>query len=113
MPNKHLVKSPNWVDIFKNTIEVPSSFLKVPAAATASQKPFKTKGLQILLKYAPNALVVPISINNSWKLLKYGKFPMGLGTHMTFDVHPPIENSGKPEELIEKVEASIKAEIKI
>lgn len=76
-------------------------------------KPFKTKGLQILLKYAPNALVLPISINNSWKLLKYGKFPMGLGTHMTFDVHPPFENSGKPEELIEKVEATIKAGIKI
>lgn len=76
-------------------------------------KPFKTKGLQILLKYAPNALVVPISINNSWKLLKYGKFPMGLGAHVTFDVHPPIENNGNYEDIIAKTEATIKAGINV
>lgn len=76
-------------------------------------KPFKTKGLQIMMKTAPSALLVPITINNSWKLLRYGKFPMGLGTHMTFDVHKPIENIGKPEDLIEQVETAIKAAITI
>ncbi|MGC1204392.1 MAG: lysophospholipid acyltransferase family protein [Flavobacteriaceae bacterium] len=53
-------------------------------------KPFQTKGLEILFKKIPSALIVPISINNSWKTLKYGKFPMGLGTHITFTVHKPI-----------------------
>ena len=53
-------------------------------------KPFQTKGLEILFKKIPSALIVPISINNSWKTLKYGKFPMGLGTHITFTIHKPI-----------------------
>ncbi|GGG40031.1 hypothetical protein GCM10011414_06880 [Croceivirga lutea] len=76
-------------------------------------KPFKTKGLQILLKYAPNALIVPISINNSWKILKYGKFPMGLGNHVKFQVHEPIENTGDPIELIAKIEATITSGINV
>lgn len=53
-------------------------------------KPFKTKGLLTLMKHAPNALIVPISINNSWKTLRYGKFPLGLGAHLKFLVHAPI-----------------------
>lgn len=74
-------------------------------------KPFKTKGLEEIIKNAPSALLVPISINNSWKLLRYGKYPMGLGNHLTFDVHPPLENTGNPDELIAKVESQIKAGI--
>ena len=76
-------------------------------------KPFKTKGLETIMTNTPSALVIPISINNSWKLLKYGKFPMGLGVHMTFDVHQPIENKGDYSELIAQVEAQIKNGIKI
>lgn len=70
-------------------------------------KPFRTTGLKVLLKNAPSALIVPISINNSWKLLRYGKFPMGLGNHLKFVVHPPVENEGGAEELIAKVEKQI------
>ena len=76
-------------------------------------KPFKTKGLQMMLKYAPNALIVPVSINNSWKLLKYGKFPMGLGNHVKFQVHEPVENTGDPIELIAKIEATITSGINV
>ena len=71
-------------------------------------KPFKPMGLKILLKNAPSALIVPISINNSWKLLRYGKFPMGLGCHLTFDVHEPLPNIGDHDMLITKTEAIIK-----
>jgi len=70
-------------------------------------KPFKTTGLKIMLKNAPSALIVPISINNSWKLLRYGKFPMGLGSQVTFEVHPPIENEGNADELIAQIESTI------
>ena len=62
---------------------------------------------------APSALIVPISINNSWKLLKYGKFPMGLGVHMTFDVQQPVKNGENKTEIIEQIEAQIKEGIKI
>ncbi len=78
-----------------------------------SPKPFKTKGLEEIMKHSPSALLVPISINNSWKLLRYGKFPMGLGVHMTFDVHPPMENKGNPLELISQIESIIKSGIKV
>lgn len=75
-------------------------------------KPFKPMGLKTLLKKAPNALIVPISINNSWKLLKYGKFPMGLGVHVTFEVHQPIENNKDLDNLLVQVEEVVKSGIK-
>jgi len=46
--------------------------------------------LKILCKYAPSAYVVPVSINNSWKLFKYGFFPLGLGNRITFTVHKAL-----------------------
>jgi len=70
-------------------------------------KPFKTMGLKILLKQAPQALIVPISINNSWKLQRYGKFPMGLGAHLRFQVHQPMENTGDTDQLIAKIEERV------
>lgn len=74
-------------------------------------RPFKPMGLKMLLKKAPSALIVPISINNSWKLVRYGKFPMGLGAKVTFDVQKPIENKGNVDELIPQIEAAITAGI--
>ena len=77
-------------------------------------KPFQTKGLEILLKKIPSALVVPITINNSWKTLRYGKFPMGLGTHIKFTVHKPIKVStfANRQDLINSVETTIVEHIK-
>lgn len=74
---------------------------------TGAPKPFRTTGLKVLMKNAPSALIVPISINNSWKMLRYGQFPMGLGTFIKFNVHRPFENSGDPDTLIKKVEQQI------
>ena len=61
----------------------------------------------MLLKKAPSALIVPISINNSWKLVRFGQFPMGLGAKVQLDVQQPIENNGNYDELIEQIEASV------
>lgn len=71
-------------------------------------KPFKPAGLKTLLKSAPSAWIVPISINNSWKLVKFGKFPMGLGAHLKFEVHKPIENLGSHEDIIHNTETLVK-----
>ena len=78
-------------------------------------KPFQTKGLEFLFKKIPSALVVPITINNSWKMLKFGKFPMGLGTHITFTVHKPLKVSTfvDKQELINSVESTIKSKINL
>ena len=53
-------------------------------------KEFAQSGLKILCKYAPSAFVVPITINNSWKMVKFGFFPLGLGNHLTFTIHQPL-----------------------
>lgn len=74
-------------------------------------KPFKPMGLKMLLKKAPSALIVPISINNSWKLVRYGKFPMGIGAEVSFKVQEPVENNGDIDELILRIEASVRSGI--
>ena len=61
----------------------------------------------MLLKKAPSALIVPISINNSWKLVRFGQFPMGLGSKVRLEVQQPIENTGNLDELITQIEASV------
>lgn len=72
-------------------------------------KPFKTKGMELLFKKTPSALVVPITVNNSWKMLRYGKFPMGIGNHIKFSVHKPINIStfANKQELIKTIETTI------
>ncbi|MGI9547319.1 MAG: lysophospholipid acyltransferase family protein [Flavobacteriaceae bacterium] len=70
-------------------------------------KKFQTTGLKILMKKAPSALLVPISINNSWKMLRYGSFPYGLGNHIKFQVHQPLEITGNHDDLLIKIEEKI------
>ncbi len=78
---------------------------------TGEPKKFQTTGLKVLMKNAPSALIVPISINNSWKMLRYGKFPYGIGSHLIFKVHPPIPNTGEPDAIISHAEELIKKDI--
>lgn len=80
---------------------------------TGKPKKFQTTGLKVLMKQAPSALIVPISINNSWKMLRYGKFPYGIGSHLIFRVHPPMVNTGDPEILIAKAEEQITNDIRV
>lgn len=75
-------------------------------------KRFSTNGLKMLVKHAPSAYILPITINNSWKFYKYGGFPSPLGIHLLFDVHKPIKaNSMKFDELFEQVEKTIKSKV--
>ncbi len=68
-------------------------------------KKFAHTGLKILFKNAPEALVVPVSINNSWKLVRFGSFPMEVGVKLSLEVQEPIEiNSVNTAELLEIVE---------
>lgn len=71
-------------------------------------KKFSENGIKMLCKYAPSAVIVPISINNSWKMVKFGLFPMGLGNRVEFLVHEPITVKDYPfEELMVKIEKTI------
>lgn len=77
-------------------------------------KEFATTGLKILCKAAPSAFVVPITINNSWKFVKFGFFPFGLGKRLIFTVHNPIKVSDFPfDEIMENTQKAIVERIKV
>jgi len=75
-------------------------------------KPFRRNGLRTLFEHAPNAYVLPITFNNSWKLQRFGMFPVPLGTTFEMLIHPVINVSEySTEELIDTIEKTITAQI--
>jgi len=72
-------------------------------------KRFSENGVKIICKYAPSAYIVPLTINNSWKLVSNGNFPLNVGVKLHFEVHEPIAvNSMEFKDLFQKVEETIK-----
>lgn len=75
---------------------------------TGRPRPFAENGLKILCKYAPSAYIVPVTINNSWKMTKWGSFPLGIGNKLEFIIHDPIPVKGTPfSTLFERTENAI------
>lgn len=85
VPN--IKKLSEYIELHKRSAVI---FPEGTRSKTGIPKEFSQTGLKILCKYAPSAYVVPISINNSWKLFKFGFFPLGLGNHLTFTVHKAL-----------------------
>jgi 1-acyl-sn-glycerol-3-phosphate acyltransferase len=109
---KKPVESVAEIKKFANYIENNNRTAVIFPEGTRSQKSkpkkFQTKGLLTLIENIPSAMVVPITINNSWKTLRYGKFPMGLGAHIIFTVHQPLKvNEHDANDLIEIIETQI------
>ena len=76
-------------------------------------KDFSSSGLKILTRNMPDGYIVPVTLNNSWKLLRYGNFPVGGFSNVTLEVHEPIKiDSCSFEELLERTERQIIAAIK-
>ncbi len=79
---------------------------------TGIPKKFSENGLKILCKYAPNAFIVPITINNSWKMTKFGIFPLGLGNNLHYTIHEPMAVSDYDfPTLFEKTELAVTGSI--
>ncbi|KOS06916.1 glycerol acyltransferase [Flavobacterium akiainvivens] len=75
---------------------------------TGVPKKFSENGLKMLCKFAPNAYIVPLTINNSWRVERFGKFPLGLGNRLTFTVQEPFAIKGIPfEEVMERTEREV------
>jgi 1-acyl-sn-glycerol-3-phosphate acyltransferase len=73
---------------------------------------FATSGLKMLLKYIPSAVIVPVTINNVWKIQTSGWFPMGTFINPTWEVHPLIDPKGRnADEVITETEQVIKSSI--
>ena len=63
-------------------------------------KPFRKRGLLTLFKHAPEAYVLPVSISNSWRLQRYGMFPMPLGVCFKMIVHEPVKVSDHTHQVL-------------
>lgn len=75
---------------------------------TGVPKRFSENGLKILCRYAPSAYIVPVTINNSWKLGRFGKFPLGLGSRLTFTIQEPFAIKDIPfAEVMERTESEV------
>jgi len=75
---------------------------------TGKPRPFAENGLKILCKYAPSACLVPVTINNSWKITKWGSFPLTIGNKVELIIHDPIPVKDMPfSEIFEKTEQAV------
>lgn len=112
-PRQALPAIMKFGDYIENTKRAAVIFPEGTRSKTGVPKPFQTKGLEIMIKKVPSGTIVPISINNSWKMLRYGKFPMGIGNHLKFTVHQPLKIATfvDKEELIRTVEQTISSNI--
>jgi len=74
-----------------------------------SVKIFQSAGVAAILKKCPDALLVPIAISNSWKMVQWGSYPLGTFISMKWEVLAPIEvESGTVAERVLAAENSVK-----
>ncbi|WP_124978961.1 lysophospholipid acyltransferase family protein [Nonlabens xiamenensis] len=88
-------------------------FAEGSRSRTGVPKEFKARGLLTLFKYIPEAVVVPITINNSWKIDRYGKFPYGIGNNIHLTIHEPIPIIDRdPMEVIQQAQTIVHSSVK-
>ncbi len=76
---------------------------------TGEVRPFKPQGLMMLLRSAPNAVIVPIAIDGAWEMMRYNAMPIPFGMKISATVLPIIARNGKtPEQILQEAETAIK-----
>lgn len=112
-PKQAILTISKFADYLNKTNRSAVIFPEGTRSRDGKPKKFAATGMQVLFKRMPEALVVPITVNNSWKLFKYGSFPLGVGVHLKLKVHEPIPvKSDDPTSLIALVERTIIADIR-
>lgn len=107
-----LMKMSQFGDYLAATKRSAVIFPEGTRSRTGEPKKFQVNGLLMLFKKLPDAVIVPITINNSWKLFKHGSYPIDLGVHVKLKAHQPIPvSSNDAESLIALVERTITADI--
>lgn len=75
-------------------------------------KKFQKSGLLSLFETMPEAVVVPISVGNSWKFGSNNYFPMPLGVKLHLTVHRPQQiDHENTFDFIERLEKEIHQEV--
>lgn len=72
-------------------------------------KRFRPTGLKILLQHAPEAIVLPVAIDGSWKFTCYPKGPIPLGVNVSLWTGKEIDRQTKTtEEIIAECESQVR-----
>lgn len=97
------MKENNWSTVI---------FAEGTRAKDGKLKPFQVGGIATLLKVVPDALVVPVAIENSWKIVRYGMFPLTVGNPIKWEVLNPIDKTDKnAEEIVLAAESAIRTKL--
>jgi 1-acyl-sn-glycerol-3-phosphate acyltransferase len=92
----------------------PVIFPEGTRSKTDELKPFAIGGLAILLKYTPNAIIVPIAIKGNNKLNPKGFFPLVSFSKLKFTSLEPVDPKGLTSEAItHQIEQMIRSENEI
>ena len=82
-------------------------------SATGQMRPFATGGLAVLLKRAPDALVVPVVIRGTGHFNPRGLFPLRSFSRMSWTALPGIEPAGQTPEVVTRLaQEAIENELK-
>jgi len=88
-------------------------FAEGTRAKDGKMKPFQVGGIATLLKAVPDALIVPIAIENSWKTVQYGAYPLSFGEKIKWTVLEPLSITGQnPEQITAAAEHAIRKVLK-
>ena len=112
MPNNPLTAIKDFAQYLDQNNYAGIIFPEGTRSKTGIPKRFSENGLKMLLKFAPNAIVVPVTINNSWKVLQYGQFPLDIGNKIELNVHKSIDPKDLSfDEVFQKVHKEITTDI--
>lgn len=79
---------------------------------TGKPKKFSVNGFKTLVKFNKNGYVIPVTINNSYKITKNGAFPLNIGINLEVKAHKPLKIADfNFEDLFKKTEEIIKKDI--
>ena len=82
-------------------------------SATGQMRPFAVGGLAVLLKRAPDALVVPVVIRGTGHFNPKGLFPLTSFSRMSWTALPGIEPAGQTPEVVTRLaQEAIENELK-
>ena len=104
-------KMGKYIELHKRSVVI---FPEGTRSRSGKPNNFAENGLKILCKYAPSAMIVPVTINNSWKMTRWGTFPLDIGNTIEFTVHDPFPVKDMPfSELFEKTKQLVTQSIRI
>ena len=107
------------IKVFAESLEVNKRSALIFPEGTRSKtgvpKKFYESGLKTLCEYFPSGTIVPITINNSWKMHKYKSFfPFGLGVKIKYTFHEALKISEYSfDDLFERTKTDIIGDVQI